>query len=1295
MEKQTIPPFDVSDTASIATRWTKWKRSLQLCLEVNCIALPSRKRSYLLHFAGPEVQDIFYNIEGHDADPPPGSDVFKEAIRLLDAHFAPLNNIPYERCVFRKMTQQENEPLEKFIHRLRDQGRLCDYGAAMEMRITEQVFDNCVSDALREAILKKKLMTVQEIAEEGRVLETVKRNRDQLKKPAEESQLSLVKKQGREDRNEDVCFRCGNVGHYARDKKCPARSKRCDKCQIEGHFKKMCNTKPKSGKVPRKPKIRQVQAANDSVSDSSSEEAEQEDSDDDVQQVYATGSGLDKTTCFVGGVKMEWIIDSGAHVNVITRGTWKWLKQQGCVVSKESRSTKVLRVYGDGKLNVYKIIKADIATRCKTVHHEICVVDSEKGANLLSRATSIELGVLEIRGEVFSVSDGGDPPIGKLKNVQVEIKLDSSVSPVQQTCRRLPLPLKPLVDDKLADLLKQDIIEPAPLNISWASPLVVTPKDGGRSVRLCVDMRKANKAIIAEKHPLPTFEEIMPHLEGCKVFSKLDLVKAFHQIELAPESRDITTFVTQDAYYRYKRLMFGMKVAPEIFQRCIERVLKGLKGVKVFIDDVLVYGSSKEEHDVRLKAVLNRLTENGLTINEAKCEFGQPTVKFMGHQLSENGILPTDEKVSAIQNFRRPATVSEMRSFLGLVNYVGKFIPNLSALTAPLREMIVKGVKFHWSREAKRSFNEVKRAMSNPGHLAFYKTVLITDASDNGLGAVLMQTNNSKSRPISYASKSLSKTEKKYSTLDKEALAIVWATERFEMYLRGLDFTILTDHKPLVHIFSESSCPNKRQERWVLRMQSYRYSIRYVPGEVNIADPLSRLCEAAEAKTYDKRSEDMLCSIVEINKPTAITMTEIVRSSQDDPEFQKVKKALIDDRWDADLKAFAPFKSELCFSKDLLLRRDKIVVPGDLREAVLQLSHTGHPGKEKMKRRLRAAMWWPGLDSDVEKACRSCVECQIVGPVNKPEPLRIREMPSAPWVHLSADFLGPLPNGKYIFVLVDLYSRYVVAEFMNRTLSADVIRVLKQIFTKLGLPFVLTTDNAKNFSSQELKDYCVDYGIKLTHTTPYWPCANGEVERQNRSLLKVLKISQQQGTDLGEALQEYLYMYSVTPHSVTGIPPATLMFGRRFRDLFPHVRDEVTFDDEMRDRDAAIKYRAKENRDRKVGAKDSPISVGDEVLMKNMQPTNKLSPTFLPVPATVVERTGSMVTVEAETGQRFKRNTSHLKPYHPPTPRKAESPSDTTNSGEPIECAESRNPHQDRPRRSAVLPKRFEDYCLE
>ena len=268
-------------------------------------------------------------------------------------------------------------------------------------------------------------------------------------------------------------------------------------------------------------------------------------------------------------------------------------------------------------------------------------------------------------------------------------------------------------------------------------------------------------------------------------------------------------------------------------------------------------------------------------------------VKFMGHELSQNGILPTNDKMSAIQKFRRPQTHTEMRSFLGLVNIVGRFIPNLSTVTAPLRALTIKGSKFRWSKDAKNAFAKVKKALTNPDHLAFYnpklETTLVTDASDEGLGALLLQIENAVTKPACYASKSLSKTEKKYSTLDEEALAIVWATERFEMYLRGLDFTILTDHKPLQYIFGESSTPNQRQERWLLRMQSYRKKIVYVPGEVNIADPLSRLCESAEAKTFDRSTEKVLCSIVEVNKPSAVTMSEVIRCSRDDEEIQKVR----------------------------------------------------------------------------------------------------------------------------------------------------------------------------------------------------------------------------------------------------------------------------------------------------------------------------------------------------------------------------------------------------------------------
>ncbi|XP_058449428.1 uncharacterized protein K02A2.6-like [Malaya genurostris] len=1079
----------------------------------------------------------------------------------------------------------------------------------------------------------------------------------------------------------------------------------------------MCRTKEAKYKKKEKfkKKIRQLDET-DSEDDEDQTEVEGGQSSDESEcthqanqvqtirkHIFAIDSDKSvKINCAVGGVKLSWIVDSGAGVNVINEASWKFLKKHQCKVSYESTDVrKKLVAYGDHKLKVKGVFKADFSTKFKTIHDEIYVIQGA-GNNLLGRKTAMELGILEIKSDLAEIKSKPVRPLGKFKDLEVKLNINKKIQPVHQSCRRIPIPLQGLVENELKNLMDQDVIELAPSKVSWVSPLVVRPKNGGKEVRICVDMRSANKAIIPDRHPLPTFDGIMPYLNGCRVFSKLDLRKAFHQIELSPESREITTFVTHSAFYRYKRLMFGMNCASEIFQREMERILKGLKGVRNFIDDVLIYGRTVQEHDRHLAAVRRRFAEHGIELNEEKCQIRKKSVTFMGHELSPEGILPMEDKLGAIRRFRKPDNISEMRSFLGLVTYVGKFIPNLSAITAPLRQMIKKGTKYEWSTDKTRAFEKVKAAISDPQHLGYYNpnnsTLVITDASSVAVGAVLVQLEKGIPRAISYASKSLSPTEKRYFPLEREALAIVWALEKFEVYLRGLKFTLVTDHQPLETLFGEKSVPSARIERWVLKLQSFRFSIVYVPGKLNIADPLSRLCRDIPSKSFDKGVDEMLCSIVESGRPAAITMTDIIEASEIDNEILHVKRALYSEKWTQELQKYKAFKNELSCIRDVLLRVNKIVVPVKLRSRVLELGHTGHPGCGKMKRRIRASLWWPGVDSEVEKFCKSCLECQAVGRNPVPEPLHIRNLPSKPWSYLCADILGPLPCGKSILVVIDYYSRYQVVEVVTKVTSSELIKRFRRIFTELGRPDVLATDNATYFSSTEFKDCFVDMGVKLTKTTPYWPRANGEVERQNRSLLKILRISNMKHTNWMDDLQDYLYMYSATPHSITGVSPAELMFGRRFKDVFPHFDEDKLLDDEIRDRDKLAKQYSKDYYDDRNSAKESNVEVGSSVLMKNMIRENKLTPLFDPTPAEVIDVQGNAATIRTPEGQEYRRNCAHLKLI--PMELNAENSKNQAENHDQLQKervaeGDSLPTMSTRSRRTTKKPKRYDDYSLD
>ena len=437
--------------------------------------------------------------------------------------------------------------------------------------------------------------------------------------------------------------------------------------------------------------------------------------------------------------------------------------------------------------------------------------------------------------------------LGNLEG-EYAIKLREDVKPFAITTpRRVPIPLMPAVQEELARMEKLGVISKVEEPTDWCAGMVVVPKPDGR-VRICVDLVRLNESVCREYHQMPTVEQVLAQVPGAQIFSKLDANSGFWQVPLSKESALLTTFSTPFGRYHFNRLPFGITSASEHFQRKMSAILEGLDGVVGLVDDVLVHGKDRREHDERLLAALRRLVQARLTLNKEKCSFFQTKVKFLGQILSGSGIESDPEKTAAITKFKEPANVSETRRFLGMVNQLSKFVPHLADMTKPLWDLLSKKNSWSWESPQQEAFQAVKQALTESPILALYdpslETTVTADASSYGLGTVLRQKQaDGITRPVAYVSRSMTPTEERYAQIEKEALALTWACERFSDYLIGLHFCVETDHKPLVPLFSQKLLDELpiRIQRFRMRMMRFSFSICHVPGkELATADALSR-----------------------------------------------------------------------------------------------------------------------------------------------------------------------------------------------------------------------------------------------------------------------------------------------------------------------------------------------------------------------------------------------------------------------------------------------------------------------
>ncbi|XP_058820892.1 uncharacterized protein K02A2.6-like [Topomyia yanbarensis] len=819
--------------------------------------------------------------------------------------------------------------------------------------------------------------------------------------------------------------------HFVRD--CTHRSHKCKDCGIVGHREGYCSTAKRTSKASRNKKHPGSYA---------------------TKSVSLVINTVDKRRRFVtvmlNGVNVRLQLDTGSDISIISKRLWEKIGKPPTVPANEQAAT----ASGDRLQFLFKF-SCDISFNGKQHTGQFYVVekplyllgiDLMDAFDLWSLPISTYCNNVTVPSVTMQSLKSAYPRVfrselGLCTKTKVKLELIPGATPVFRAKRPVAYAVHSSVDNELDRLERAKIITPVDFS-DWAAPIVVVRKTNG-SIRICGDYSTGlNNALQPHQYPLPLPEEIFNKLANCTVFSRIDLSDAFLQVEVDESSRELLTINTHRGLYRYNRLTPGVKAAPGAFQQLIDTMLAGLPHTCGYLDDVVVGGVNPENHWANLHAVFQRISDFGFTIRVEKCIFAQPQIKYVGHLLDRSGLRPDPSKVQAINEMPPPTDVSGVRSFLGAINYYGKFVPSMRTLRYPLDELLKADAKFEWTEKCQAAFNKFKEVLKSDLLLTHYNPaldiVVSADASSVGVGVTLSHKfPDGTLKVVQHASRALTAAEKNYSQPDREGLAIIFAVTKFHKMLFGRRFHLQTDHEPLLRIFgSKKGIPvytSNRLQRWALTLLLYEFTIEYVPtAKFGNADILSRLINQ-----HVRPEEDYVIASVslenDLRSVTQDTLTVlplsfriVQQSTQSDPITKAVYRYLIDG-WpetvtDAELKRFYARRESLTTVQGCILFGDRLVIPSPHRKRSLQQLHRGHPGIQRMKAIARSYVYWPTLDNDIVDYVKSCHQCAIAAKTPpKSAPLSWPKS-TKPWQRVHLDYAGPI-DGEYYLVVVDSFSK--------------------------------------------------------------------------------------------------------------------------------------------------------------------------------------------------------------------------------------------------------------------------------